>query len=364
MFVLLIAAGIGGVVGYLAMRLSLTPQVIAELKSQSSLSFTLFLFSIIPILWFVIFFHEAGHLLGGALGGFRPVMLFAGPLKLSFEHGKVRPSWNGSLSTWGGLALAIPKEGQGSRDGYIRVIVGGPLASILLAVIAGFAAIYTNGLVKQCMGLLCLTSGAIGFGTLLPLRSGGFVSDGGQLLALLRGSRDAEARLKLAVVFGESCSGKRPREWSASLISEAIEVTEDPVIKVSALSMLASAVDDGDDVERAREAFEAFAKQLHEGALSAYPVAFRGALILPIVVFNAERLNDAEAAQRWLNVVQPGVMEKYFIDYAKAAIAAARGDKLLATEHARKALSLIKSTDKDGSTIKYRERLTRLAELS
>jgi hypothetical protein len=165
----------------------------------------------LPLVWLlVVLAHEFGHLLGGRLAGMKPMMLFAGPLHFEFGADRLRLKLNRVKSTWGGLAACAPGPSAG-RHGYALLVVGGPLASFVLAAVAipaGFALggwwggwLFATGAISM---LICLV-------TLLPVRAGGFMSDGGQLLGLWRGDRESGARLALSSLMAQSYAGTRPR---------------------------------------------------------------------------------------------------------------------------------------------------------
>lgn len=88
-----------------------------------------------------------------------------------------------------GLALAIgPFIGSELGDNRLVLnIAGGPLASLLLAIFAVAAIAY----VEPRLAAYCLTVAATSFGiflvTLIPVRAGGFMSDGMQLIDVWRG---------------------------------------------------------------------------------------------------------------------------------------------------------------------------------
>jgi hypothetical protein len=356
-----IAALAGGLVTYVAIGSLMTPAVVAEIKVLNGWKAGLVLSSFPLISWLAIILHEGGHLLGGKLAGMRPLLMFAGPIKLSFDRGVPPLSWNQALSTWGGLAIAIPVRGRANRGMLAMMVSGGPATSLFTASAGWIAAYLVADAARLPIALFAAVSTAIGFATLIPLRAGGFLSDGGQLLQIAKGSQSVEARLNLSIVIGESLSGVRPRDWSVSLVRESITGVSDPILRTSGLSMIAAAADDSNDLESAHAAYEAFAKTLHEGGLRSYPRAFRGDLVLPIAIFIAERFKDVAAAERWIEIGKRNVVEKYLPLYAEAICADARGDAQASHLYAKQAIALLPDTSRNGSVVTHRERLMRLA---
>lgn len=111
-WILLFSALLGGLGSYIVFSLLLTPSLIREIKSLHPLQDAAVLLSIPIAIWTAIFIHETGHLCAGMLAGMKPIFLLAGPLKVSFENSKLNIHLNKVFSTWGGLALATPREGS------------------------------------------------------------------------------------------------------------------------------------------------------------------------------------------------------------------------------------------------------------
>ncbi len=362
--VLILSAAFGGVVSFFAIERLMTPAVMASIKSLNRWELCVFLAMVPVFLWLIIFIHELGHLLAGWVAGMRPVFLFAGPLKLIFVGTRPKCYWNGSFSTWGGLALSLPTEGPLNRKLMAMYIAGGPLASLIFALVAWWLASYLAGLSYLLVGLFSITSGAIGIATLIPFVNDGFVSDGGQLFQLVRNKSLVEARMQTAFVVGESLSGVRPRDWSMATLKEIVDGISNPMLRVSALALIASSTEDSGNQDEALIAYEALAQQLHEGGLSAYPSAFRGDMVLPIAIFLGERLKDAESAQRWLDLGKKSVMDRYLVPFAEAACASARGDRQATHNSANEALKMIPENFQNGTLVAHRERLTKLVQMA
>ena len=356
------AAFVGGVVSYFAISTLLTASILKEIKSLSGWQEVLVIGSFPLAAWLAILVHEFGHLLGGRLGGMRPGFLLAGPFRISFDGKLPRISFNNMISTWGGLALSIPPTGIASRGMLSLMIAGGPLSSLLSAVLGWGAAANMVDIGRILIGLFAMISTMIAVATMIPLRAGGFDSDGAQLLQILRGSPLAEAKCLISLVIAETFSGIRPREWSVDTIHDSLGRVQDSNLRTSGLSLLAMAADDSDDIEQASDAYDRLAQHLREGGLDAYPKAFRRDLIIPIAIFVAHRMKDGEVAQRWMNLSDGSAMERYLELYAKAAIASANLDWNESQRFANQALSLMSSSGVNGAEVLHKERLMLLAQ--
>lgn len=204
----------------------------------------------------VIVVHEAGHVVGGLAAGFRFVLLIAGPLKVTAGTRGPRIGLNRSLALAGGLAACVPLDGRALRGGLMRMVAGGPAASLLLSVVCGVGwSVFRE--TPPWNFLLLVTAAvslAIGVGTLIPLRVSGFHSDGAQLLSLFSGD-DLVVQEKAAIggVLGLSLAGVRPRDWPSSDVARLPTRSADPNVTLAARLMTAyRAIDSGDDAEAER----------------------------------------------------------------------------------------------------------------
>ena len=359
---MVIAGIVGGGVGYLAISTLLTASILKEIKALSGWQEVLVIGSFPLAAWLAILVHEFGHLLGGKLGGMRPGFLLAGPLRLTFYGKFPRVSFNRMLSTWGGLALSLPPNGNASPGMLLLMIAGGPFSSLLSALLGWIAAANLTDIGRISIGLFAIISTMIAVATMIPIRAGGFDSDGAQLLQILRRTPLAKAKYSISIVAAESLSGIRPRDWSVDEIHDSLELIQDPNLRTSGLSLIAMAADDSGDSEQAGDAYDRLAQHLKEGGLDAYPKAFRRDLIIPIAIFVAQRMKDAQVAQRWMDLSDGSAMERYLDLYAKAAIASANLDRKESQRFANQALSLMSSNGVDGAEVFYKERLTLLAQ--
>lgn len=136
---ILIMLALGGLAGYF---------IGGQLKDPTSTtSYPIYYkLLLLPIAFLVIFMvlaiHELGHTLAGILVGFEFRMITVGPFMLRKEPSETNPNqirfrWNTRLNAMGGLALCLPKTEHHLRSNFIKFVAGGPLASLLLALLAG-----------------------------------------------------------------------------------------------------------------------------------------------------------------------------------------------------------------------------------
>lgn len=363
---MLIGAVVGGAVSYGGFRLMQAgglPTGSLGLTALHELGGVALLLASIGLLWLAILAHEFGHLTAGRLAGLRPALLFAGPLRLDFGGGLPHLSLNRQGSTWGGLAVALPGPQGMQRGASMALVAGGPAASWLLALLAVGVGAVTTGIPAALASLLALLSAGIGIVTLIPLHAGGYASDGGQLLQQWRRAPEAAQRAALTMVMGQSLAGQRPREWDRDLLCQVAAEADLPVLRISAMLLLAQAEDDtqgGRTVDAQSPAFQAYAAvaaELHTDRLAQFPKAFRAGLLLPIATFLAQCLHQSASARAWLNAAGEGVVEPIQRLHAQAAVALAEGDHATARQRAEEALALPPRGMDPGGQILARERL-------
>jgi hypothetical protein len=164
--------------------------------------------------------HELGHVAAGLACGFEFYFYVAGPLWVERGNGRLRMKWNRSAALWGGVAACAPV----TTPTYLRAkmcayAAGGPLFSVLgaLAIWPAIEWARTAPNAAIAVAMFGFFNAGLAAVTLIPMRFSGFVSDGGRLVMLARGSEEAERWMAMALLAGISMV-KRAREWPAELV--------------------------------------------------------------------------------------------------------------------------------------------------
>lgn len=140
------------------------------------------------------------------------------------------------------------------RRQLLVLIAGGPVFSLLLAILAiAIASVADPHFAAHCI-FLAATSFGIFLVTLIPVRAGGFISDGMQIIDVWRGGSAAVERSALLQIFAQSLDGVRPRDWDASAIEQLSKMdSQDPVrLTGGALYLLYRAMDSGNKADMVR----------------------------------------------------------------------------------------------------------------
>lgn len=220
----IVAAALGG--GYLAGSLGASAGLGVRRESIEGWFFV----ALAATMWGTIAVHELGHLLAGLWQGNRFALYAVGPLLVLREGDRVRVRFNRSLSLWGGIAGTMPRPGARAADAvanFRRVVIAGPLASLLLAVVGALLATRASDATRLLGLTAALTSGLIAMVTMLPLKTGGFYSDGARWLMLRRGGAAAERWVALSTLGALAMNAVPAKEWPGEALANAARLADD-----------------------------------------------------------------------------------------------------------------------------------------
>ncbi|WP_299452900.1 site-2 protease family protein [uncultured Microscilla sp.] len=306
---------------------------------------------LLGVVLLVLIVHEGGHVLAGWWVGFEFRMVTVGPFMLQKEGEKIRFRWNTRLNAAGGLAMCLPKTEQNLRRNFIKFVAGGPIASLLFALLC-LGIYYLTSRHSQVLTLsnFWLLSGTMSamifFTTIIPMRSKGFFSDGARLLNLIKGGNKATIDLVILTATVASSSGIRPRDLNVAPIAQILESERaHPFIPYLQLYMYAHLIDQQKPAEAYPYLLEALAGKHH------IPTGYQAMLWLDLAFYQAYYLQKPQEAQETLQKAKiNAVTPTHLVHKSKAAIGWAKGANQVALQEAYQALeALSQSTDKGGA---------------
>ncbi|MFD3156718.1 M50 family metallopeptidase [Haloimpatiens sp. FM7330] len=143
------------------------------------------LFILYAILCFIISssVHELGHIIIGLMQGFKFYLFIAGPLGFKRnDKNKIVFYIEKNISLWGGLGATLPQNDDVNNfKKFGRVLLGGPITSIIVGVICLPLGTITKNIFLFLLGSMSL---AMGVACLIPARNGAFYTDGGRWLRM------------------------------------------------------------------------------------------------------------------------------------------------------------------------------------
>ena len=262
---------------------------------------------IVGVLGLVLATHEAGHLLGGWMSGFRFQLFVVGPLMITRTAGGIRARLHTQWSLYGGLALSLPTDLHNLARREARMVAGGPAASLVLGFlgVGAYVAFGGTDLTPRsapvgwllARGAYLFGTGSLGVGliTLVPTTTSGFLTDGARLWRSWRGHpaapRDAAVFALTALLFV-----KRPRDWDRALVRQACAPDDETLYDVEGRRLAYLHLLDAGDAAAAQDALQ---EALDRHAL--YPPTLLPTLFAEAAFFEGAVRGDGEAARRWLD---------------------------------------------------------------
>ncbi|WP_290890873.1 site-2 protease family protein [Arenimonas sp.] len=278
---------------------------------------------VLPLAWLlVIAVHEGGHLAGGLSRGMRFLLMIIGPLGWVRAGERIEFRLYFNLGTLGGVAAAMPVPDRPLLPQLRRLVVGGPLASLLLAVLCAAVFVFAEGRTSAYALITGLLSALIFVATAVPMRAGGFMSDGMQFLQLSRDPAMVERRAHLIGLVGMSLAGRRPRELDPELLAQTQALAGDePLFDVGVWQYSAHHAWDQGDLDAAGTWLDRIANVFDQ-----YPDGFRQSVAVELALHAAWHRRDLATAEGWLARAKGGVVDATRRALAEAAVAQLRGD--------------------------------------
>lgn len=319
----------------------------AYLFGTSSFVFqiTFILLALFPAFIVATACHEAGHLLGAMLAGFRFLSYAVGPVWITATRGGIRFRWDRhwALMEYGGLAASAPRDasvtGPALRRKLAMVLAGGPAASLLFWVLLNAMHEMIRGrgflLSADLVMLTALVSLATGLINAVPFVWRGWKTDGARLLMLLRGGGAAERWCANTVLDSLARAGQRPRDWPDRWIERAISPLDGSLDDAAGCLMAYAAYLDRGEVERAGSFLSrAFAMK------EKLPSLMRTGILLELAFFEARHRANSEA-RKWLDQAGESMLFEAARLRSEAAVLLLEGNPQEARQKAEKALRLL-----------------------
>lgn len=281
-------------------------------------------------MFLVIAIHEIGHLIGGAISGFRFYMFVLGPLLIVREQDqKVYIRLNKLTHLAGGAALSLPRNGVATPSALFNMIAGGPLTSVIFGVVLlGFYYLFPKSYLPQLnagwafiLPLIWLIMGVgsilIGITTLIPSRMGIMQSDGFRLLNLMRKNRTAEYDVAMVGLLGAVQQGARPAQWPITDLETLMAQEDETTLMTEGILAHFYAYYVYLDTDKITQAGNALKKILNSPNLHKL---LRPNICLEYAYYVAVYEKDAVTARKWYNLTHGQRVEPRTKMRAEAAV--------------------------------------------
>jgi len=284
---------------------------------------------VLPLWWVGILVHELGHVALGRLQGLKTWRVIAGPVLVHPRRRGVQFRYNWTQSKGGGLAYAYTEDPDDPRlrGKHFWMVLGGPLASLLLAASAfGLVALFRLRVYQTyelypwevwlglCLSFLGTVAAWHAVTSLMPYRAAWLMSDGLQLLKLVRDPTFL-GELRETYRYTQLFHGKaRPRDWDLSLLEPFERENRARHGRYgAAVARYYHCLDRRDHAQAKEHLDAAFAYLPEMGNLAASSLRFEAAY------FYAFHLNDAAMAQELFEVGSEASGDR--VEQARARIA-------------------------------------------
>lgn len=263
----------------------------------------------------VVAWHEGGHAVAGVSMGFDFRLYVVGPFMWEKQSTGWQFKWNKNVNTAGGLVLCLPTDTVNLNNRFTFFAAGGPVASLLLTALS--YAIYviflknnpTDNWAVDVFGsffiITALMSFVIFLVTAIPLKMGGFYTDGARVLRLQRGGDTARFETLILKLTANTSSGIRPKLININELEEALDIAKrlDEPFGVYIHGFLHQAAFDNGDIEKAEKHLFDYINEADN-----IPEGIRNAVWLDAAFFYAYAKQDLEEAEHFWQQFKPAAM--------------------------------------------------------
>jgi hypothetical protein len=271
--------------------------------------------AIIPAFFFVIAVHEGGHALAGVLLNFDFRLFVTGPFMYEKENDRWHFKWNKNINVAGGLVVCLPKNTFNLSKKFMLFAAGGPIASLVLAVLFYFiyrlitinnppASSLQNFMTALCI-IIAALSAVIFILTSIPLHAGGFYTDGARILRLLRGDETSRLEVLMLTIIATATSGTRPANYNIKEMEEAQRIATkigDP-FSVYFHGLFHQAAFDKGELDKAEQHLNSYIEEIEK-----IPAGFRSSIWLDAAFFYAYAKKDITNAEYYYAKYKPSPM--------------------------------------------------------
>jgi Zn-dependent protease len=303
------------------------------------------------VLAITIVAHELGHAIAARTVGMRICSFVLGPLAWRITDGRwqFKFSVSGPASVGGAVGVASTRADE-PRWYRVWILIAGPFANLILGLIAfSFAVTAKDSSYEGFWGVLADLA-TINLGVfvvnLIPLRVGGFYSDGANIYQMLSGGYWADHHRVNAIISSVRVTDLRPRDYDLAAIARLAQNAPTPYHEMHCWLYTYERHLDCGEIAQAREALEKaeLASRQSEESLTC--------LQCMIFVFSIAYLKrDAGEARAWWQRMESMAPAEFQSEYwlGHCALHWIEGDLNTANESWKKGNAMVQLEPKAGA---------------
>ena len=257
---------------FILIKLSNVIEFAKNTKVETQEDKIILIVGIIIIMHFVLLIHELGHVIMGLLQGFRFELLVVGLLGIKREEEKIKIYLNKNFGYYGGLGLTVPKDDSSDNlRKFANVILAGPIASIVFAVICFFVVNY----LANPYGVIVFAAGLASFGiflaTTIPSRSGMFYTDRKRYQRLIKAGKDQEVELAMLTILGSYAKYQSYKDIKKEVFDVLIIDNDSFVKHYGLFNLICWQIEhEGAIEDKVKEEYNEISKKLNKNMVKSY----------------------------------------------------------------------------------------------
>jgi|688.fasta_scaffold85562_2 hypothetical protein len=257
---------------FILIKLSNVIEFAKNTKVETQEDKIILIVGVIIIMHFVLLIHELGHVIMGLLQGFRFELLVVGLLGIKREEEKIKIYLNKNFGYYGGLGLTVPKDDSSDNlRKFANVILAGPIASIVFAVICFFVVNY----LANPYGVIVFAAGLASFGiflaTTIPSRSGMFYTDRKRYQRLIKAGKDQEVELAMLTILGSYAKNQSYKDIKKEVFDVLIIDNDSFVKHYGLFNLICWQIEhEGAIEDKVKEEYNEISKKLNKNMVKSY----------------------------------------------------------------------------------------------
>jgi hypothetical protein len=208
----------------------------------------------------------------GLLQGFRFELLVIGLLGIRREKEKIKIYLNKNFAYYGGLGLTVPQDDSlDNRQKFANVLLAGPIASIVFAVMCFFTVNYLANPYGVIVFIAGLGSFGIFLATTIPSRSGIFFTDRKRYQRLMTAGKDQNVELAILTILGSYVKNQSYKDIKKEVFDILITENDTFIKHYGLFNLICWQIEhEGRVDDKVKEEYNQISKKLNKNIVKSY----------------------------------------------------------------------------------------------